>query len=102
VARLYTEEDIAAALKELRIEPEDGMVNAEEAALIMSWRVKTEKGLEYTYRPDSVRQHVSAGHFKEGTVDANARGSRYPVEQVFRLRLAPRRGKARKKEGKKE
>lgn len=96
MARLYTEEDIAEVLKLLRIAPEEGKVNAEEAARILSWRAKEEQNLEYEYKPDAIRQHVRYGHFEKGTIDKKIRGSRYPIEQVFKLPIAPKRRIGRK------
>lgn len=96
MARLYTEDEISAVLKTLRIAPENGKVNAEEAARILSWRAKEEQELDYEYQADTIRQHVRYKHFEVGTIDPKVRGSRYPVEQVFKLPLAPRRGLGRK------
>jgi hypothetical protein len=96
MARLYTEEDISKVLIELRIAPIDGKVDANEAACILSWRAREEQGLEYKYTSDAIRQHVRMKHFEEGSIDRSKRGSRYPVDQVFKLPLAPKRRMGRK------
>lgn len=97
MARLYTERDIARVLRELRIAPENGKVDGNEAAQILSWRAKTEYGVDYRYDGTAIRQHVRQGHFAEGTVDTtNLRRNLYSVEAVFKLPIAPRRGAARK------
>jgi hypothetical protein len=96
MARLYTEDEISAILRTLRIAPEKGKLNAEEAARVLSWRAKEEQGLDYEYQADAIRQHVRYKHFEEGSIDPKIRGSRYPVEQVFKLPLAPKRRLGRK------
>lgn len=94
MATLYTDKQMAKALKELRIAPINGKVNAEEAARILSWRVKAEQEIDFEYKPDAIRQHVRYGNF-EG-LDPKERGSKYPIDQVFRLPLAPQRAMPRK------
>lgn len=98
MAVLYTAKEIARVLKDLRIEAINGKVDANEAARILSWRAKAEQGIDFEYQAVAVRQHVRYGHFEAGTIDPNARGAKYPVEQVFRLPLAPRRIMQRKKD----
>jgi len=98
MAILYTEKEIAKVLKDLRIAPEDGKVDGNEAARILTWRAKVEQGIDFEYKSSALRQHVRQGHFKEGAIDPKSRGSRYPVEQVFTLPLAPKRI-ANRKEG---
>jgi hypothetical protein len=94
MAILYTSEDISRVLLELRIDPIDGNVDANEAARILTWRAKEEQGLEYEYTPDAVRQRTH--RFKEGSIDRDKRGSRYPVDQVFKLPIYPKRRMGRK------
>lgn len=96
MAILYTPEDISKVLLELRIDPVDGKVDANEAARILTWRAKAEQNLEYEYTDDAVRQHVRMKHFEEGSIDRGKRGSRYPVDQVFKLPLSPKRRMGRK------
>jgi hypothetical protein len=96
MAILYTPEDISKVLIELRIDPVDGKVDANEAARILSWRAKAEQDLDYEYAPDAIRQHVRANRFEEGSIDLKKRGSRYPVDQVFRLPIVPKRRMGRK------
>ena len=91
MAKLYTDRQIAKALKELEIAPMNGKVNGNEAARILTWRAKQEQGIDFEYQDTALRQHVAQGHFEEGTVDPKSRGSRYPVEQVFVLPIAPKR-----------
>lgn len=99
MARLYTERDITKALKELRIAPENGMVDGNEAASILSWRAREEYGVEYNYDSSSIRQHVRREHFPSGTIDdSNKRRNLYQVEAVFKLPITPMRGKGKKKE----
>ncbi len=99
MATLYTEKDMAKILRELRIAPEEGKVDGNEAAKILTWRAKQEYHVEYQYDNTTVRQHVRRGHFPEGTIDTtNPRRNLYKVETVFRLPLAPRRGASRRKQ----
>ncbi len=97
MAILYTDRQIDRVLKELRIEPIDGKVDANEGARILTWRAKNEQGIDYAYKPVALRQHIRYRHFEEGSIDENSRGSRYPVRQVFRLPLAPKRATGRKR-----
>jgi hypothetical protein len=98
MATLYTERDIAKTLRELRIDPENGKVDGNEAARILSWRARQEYGIEYQYDAVTIRQHVRRGHFSEGTIDtSNIRRNLYQVNAIFKLPLAPRRGISRKK-----
>jgi hypothetical protein len=96
MAILYTPEDISKVLLELRIDPVEGKVDANEAARILSWRAKAEQGLDYEYASDAIRQHVRANRFEAGSIDRNKRGSRYPVDQVFKLPIVPKRRMGRK------
>ena len=98
MAVLYTERQIAKVLKDLRIAPENGNVNAEEAARILTWRAKAEQEIDHEYNLDAIRQHVRYGHFEKGTINPKSRGSRYPIEQVFRLPLTPQRAIGRKEQ----
>lgn len=96
MATSYTEEEMAKAMQELHIAPEDGKVDGSEAAKIMTWRAKQEYGVDYEYTATAVRQHVKVGHLKE--VDtSNPRRSRYPYVAIFQLPLAPRRGASRRR-----
>jgi hypothetical protein len=98
MATLYTERDIAKALRSLRIEAIDGKVDGHEAAKILSWRAKEEQQMDYTYDLVAIRQHVRQGHFPEGSIDATeGRHNLYKVESVFRLPIAPKRGQGRRR-----
>jgi hypothetical protein len=93
MARLYTKRDMDAALKELRIAPEEGKVSGSEAARILTWRAKDEYAIEHTYDANSIRLHVRQGHFPLGSIDKpNKRNSLYRVEDVFHLPIHPNRG----------
>lgn len=93
MATLYTQKDITAALKELRIAPEEGKVSGSEAARILTWRADHEYDVQHRYTVNSIRLHARQGHFPVGSVDiSNGRRSLYNVEAVFHLPLYPRRG----------
>lgn len=96
MAKLYTEKQMAKVLRDLQIAPMNGNVDANEAARILTWRAKEEQGFDFEYQATAVRQHVRYGHFQPGTVDQHTRGSKYPVDQVFTLPLAPKRRAHRK------
>jgi hypothetical protein len=92
-AQVYTPQQRRAILRQLGIKPEHGTVTGKEAARILTWRAKEEEDVEHFYDPASLRRHVY-----EGTIEAdtsNPRMNRYPVEKVFELPIAPRRGRAR-------
>jgi hypothetical protein len=98
MARLYTKQDIAKVLRELRIKPINDMVDGSEAARILTWRAKDEYEIEYEYDPSSIRQHVRKDHFPAGTIDdSNKRRNLYQVEAVFNLPIKPKRGLSNKK-----
>jgi hypothetical protein len=90
MAVLYTVRDIEKALLQLRIKPDSGKVNTEEAARILSWRAKEEQGIVHRYNGSAVRRHVInktiVPHPK------NTRYNLYLVEDIFALPLVPRRG----------
>jgi hypothetical protein len=99
MATLYTKKDRAKILRELHIAPEEGKVDGNEAAKILTWRASHEYHVEYHYDNTALRQHVRRGHFPEGTIDTtNPRHNLYQVEAVFKLPLAPRRGASRRKQ----
>jgi hypothetical protein len=98
MATYYTERDMVKVLRELHIAPEQGKVTGQEAARILSWRAKHEQDVEYHYDATAIRQHIKQGRFPEGSIDhANPRRNLYPVEIIFQLPLAPKRGSSRKK-----
>jgi hypothetical protein len=97
LATFYTDKEIAKTLRDLHIKPEEGRVTGAEAARILSWRARQEYQTEYTYDATALRQHVKKGHFPQGSiVHQNARQNLYPVDVVFSLPIAPRRGKSRR------
>ena len=98
MATLYTDKDITNVLKKLRIAPENGKVDGNEAARILTWRANNEYKVDYAYDAVAVRQHVKQKHFPPGTVDpTNKRRNLYQVEAVFKLPIAPKRGVGRRK-----
>ena len=96
MAVLYTEKQIQAVLRELRIKPIDGRVNGREAARILTWRAKEEQGIEHVYPDSAVRQHAMRGHLRAHPV--NTRFNLYEVEDVFEVALSPKRGLAQQKD----
>ena len=97
MATSYTEEEMAKTLQELHIAPEEGMVDGQEAAKILTWRAKEEYQVEHDYSATSIRQHVKVGHIDIKDIDTtNPRRSRYVYTIIFRLPLAPRRGASRR------
>lgn len=90
MAILYTDEETQRVLRELRIRPVGGMVTTQEAARLLTWRAKAECGVEHEYTQAAVRRHVHTGKLSPQRV--SARFNRYRVEDIFSLRLAPRRG----------
>lgn len=91
MAVLYTPRQIQDALKELRIKPIEGMVSTNEATRILSWRAKTEHGVEHTYNVSAIRRHVQMGNLVK-TNPESTRLNKYRVEDIFDLPLAPKRG----------
>jgi hypothetical protein len=93
MARTYTTAQRREILRQLGIKPEHGTVTGKEAARILTWRAKEEEGVEHVYDPGSLRRHAQEGNITADT--SNPRLSRYPVEKVFELPIAPRRGRAK-------
>jgi hypothetical protein len=90
----YTKREINDALKELHIKTIDGRVNAEEAARILSWRAKQERGIDHTYTPNAVRKHsgkLAPIHPYKEDGSANIRVNLYLTENVFELDIQPKR-----------
>jgi hypothetical protein len=90
MAFLYTPEDIQATLLALRIKPINGMVTSQEAAKILTWRAKNEFDIDRIYNAGTIRRHIQLGNLK--AEPENKRLNRYPVEAIFDLPIAPRRG----------
>ena len=90
MARLYTDQEIEAALHALRIQPIRGLVNTKEAASILSWRATAEHGVDHIYPEAAVRRHVEKGNLSR----AKSTGKRnlFKVEAVFLVPLSPNRG----------
>lgn len=80
---------IQRALKEQGIRPVGGMVTTQEAAQILTWRAREECGIEHKYTQAAVRRHVHTGKLDAHRV--SPRLNRYRVEDIFTLRMAPRR-----------
>lgn len=98
MATFYTEKEMAKVLRELHIAPESGKVDGSEAARILTWRAKSEHGIDYQYDPTAIRQHVKVGHIPESDIDTtNKRRSLYKYETIFTLPISPKRGAARRK-----
>jgi hypothetical protein len=94
----YTEDEMCAILQELHIAPEDGRVDGNEGAKILTWRAKHEFGVDHQYDPTTLRQHMRTGQIKREEVDAtNPRRNLYPYPLIFQLPIAPKRGASRKK-----
>jgi hypothetical protein len=93
MARTYTTQQRRNILRDLGIKPEHGTVTGKEAARILTWRAKEEEDIEHIYDPGSLRRHAQEGNITADT--SNPRLSRYPVEKVFELPIAPKRGRAR-------
>ena len=92
MAHLYTQKERQEVLKFLRIKSIDGKVTGIEAARILTWRAKSEFGIDREYDDASLRRHVKEGNIH---ADPNSRKSRYPVEEVFDLVIYPTRGRLR-------
>ena len=98
MATFYSEKEQQKILRELHIAPsDDGYVEANEAARILTWRAKQEFGVEYEYDSTVIRQHVKLGRFPEGSIKPiNDRRKLYKASIVFSLPISPRRGKSRR------
>lgn len=91
MAVLYTPEERERILQGLRIKPIDGMVTTEEAARILTWRVKEEKNSDFVYTPSAVRRRIQLGSLD--ATPEHKRSNRYKVEDIFDLSLMPRKPK---------
>lgn len=90
MAKLYTPKQRSDVLKSLGIKSIDKKVTGDEAAKILTWRAQQEHNIVHIYNTASIRRHVHDGNIHPG----EGHGSRYPVEQVFDLPIAPmRRGR---------
>lgn len=91
---LYTKRQIHDALRELRIRPLEGRVNAEEAARILTWRAKAEQQIEHAYTPNNIRKHkgkLDPIHPIKIDGTTNDQTNLYRVERVFELNIKPQR-----------
>jgi hypothetical protein len=98
---LYTKRKIQEVLKELSIRTLEGRVDADEAARILSWRAKSEQGIDHEYTPNNIRKHkkkLETVHPSMEDGKPNTRVNLYLAEKVFELDIEPKRtnrGKAK-------
>lgn len=89
---LYTEAEMEAALRELRIRPTDeNLVNVGEAARILTWRAKSEQNMDRQYTTAAIRAHIVQGNLSVAK-QLNPRSNLFRVGDIFNLPLSPRRG----------
>ncbi len=100
---MYTENQMQAAMSELAIVPLDSYITSREARTLIAWRAGKEYGLEgYQCSEGALRQRVHTGALKahqleraDGTI--HPRLHLYDYRDIFRLRIAPRRGISRRR-----
>lgn len=89
MARLYTTQEKMTALLELKIDARNNRVSGNEAARILSWRAKYERGIEHEYKVQTVLWHAD----KLGARLLSKRKHDYDLDLVFALDIEPSRGK---------
>lgn len=92
MAKLYTNTDMQRILRQLRIKPTDGTVTTRETAAIWTWRAENELHTPHVYKDSAPRQRVKQGHLKP--TNGDSRPSRFTIEDVFHVSLAPNRAKS--------
>jgi hypothetical protein len=87
----YTASEIKTILKELNITPyKTNRVDGQQAAKILTWRLKQEQDIEHVYTTTALRKRVDTGALPV-VERVNPRFNLYDVRDVFALSLVPNR-----------